>query len=224
MNDREVLAKSVLMKKLSKQGYVSYARLLEYFDIKLVSEDNFVAAMEPDRGKIIINELLDADQVSVAVRHEILHEYLQHKDRLVKHLGGIDAYNKAVRGGQEFNIAGDYEISNRAYTDADKAIVRNFLVNGKKFRGLVTDDDHPEWVDYTMEQMYDELMKARNNQQGNNGQNDSGDQGGDSGSGAQGQGGEKKSKEYIAGWKKAIEDYKSGKLAGYFNNSGNQEA
>ena len=30
-----------------------------------------------------------------------------------------------------------------------------------------------------MEQMYDELMKARNNQQGNNGQNDSGDQGGE---------------------------------------------
>ena len=55
------------------------------------------------------------------------------------------------------NIAGDYEISNRGYTEQDKRIARSIMLNGKVLSGLVTEDQHPDWVDLSFEEMYDRL-------------------------------------------------------------------
>ena len=62
-----------------------------------------------------------------------------------------------------FNIAADYEISNRGYTDADKYTVRNININGRIVSGLVTEDQHPDWVDLPVEDMYDKLKEEHDN-------------------------------------------------------------
>lgn len=59
------------------------------------------------------------------------------------------------------NIAGDYEISNRGYTDADKATVRAIMLNGQILQGLVTEDQHPDWVNLSLEEMYDKLTEKK---------------------------------------------------------------
>ena len=57
------------------------------------------------------------------------------------------------------NIAADFEISNRGYTDADKRNVRKIKLGDQILRGLVTEDEYPDWEDKTYEEMYDELTK-----------------------------------------------------------------
>lgn len=174
MTKKEKAAKWWITKKLNKEGYVTYARLLENFDFNLTNDPNVVAYMEPSKGRIVINSELDEDQVSVACRHEILHAFLQHETRLIKHVAkslgldpdalldsDIESIKRKIYGNKDFNFAGDFEISNRAYTDKDKRAIRNINLGGKILSGLVTEDHHPEWIDYSLEDMYDELNKLR---------------------------------------------------------------
>ncbi len=153
----EYLAKKQIMDILSKQGYPTYAHLLDFFDLNLTNDPSVVGYMIPERGVIVLNRNLDISQVSTIVRHEILHEYLSHQLRMQRHLGK-DAYDKRTPSlHQLINIAGDYEISNRGYTEKDKDIVRAIKLNGELLKGLVTEDDHPDWVDLTIEEMFDKL-------------------------------------------------------------------
>ena len=155
----EYIAKKQIMDKLAKEGYPTYAHLLDLFELNLTNDPNVVGYMIPDQGVIVLNRNLDIDQVSTIVRHEILHEYLSHQLRMQRHLGK-DAYDKrSPTIHQLINIAGDYEISNRGYTEKDKDIVRAIKLNGQTLKGLVTEDDHPEWIDLTIEEMFDELNK-----------------------------------------------------------------
>lgn len=155
----EYLAKKQIMDKLAREGYPTYAHLLDLFDLNLTSDPKVVGYMIPDQGVIVLNRNLDIDQVSTIVRHEILHEYLSHQLRMQRHLGQ-DAYDKrSPTIHQLINIAGDYEISNRGYTEKDKAIVRAIKLNGEVLKGLVTEDEHPDWVDMSIEEMFDELYK-----------------------------------------------------------------
>ena len=130
--------------------------------------------MEPSKGRIVINRGLDEEQVSVVIRHEILHNYLEHEDRLLKKLARdanldydvlndieIQDLKKDLYKNSDFNIAGDYEISNLAYTDRDKQTIRQININGQILSGLVTEDEHPDWVELSVEEMYDELKKQR---------------------------------------------------------------
>lgn len=173
MTREEKFAKEFIQTKLAKEGYPTYARLLGYFDLNLTN-GNAVAFMEPSKGRIVVNRGLDEDQVSVVIRHEILHQYLEHESRLLKKLSreanlDYDTLTELELGdlksnlysNKDFNIAGDYEISNLAYTDRDKKTIREINVNGNILCGLVTEDDHPEWVDLSVEEMYDELKKQR---------------------------------------------------------------
>ena len=151
MTKREQQAKSQIMGILGKQGYPTYARLLQLFDLHLTKDPNVVAYMIPNKAIIVINEGLDIEQVSTVVRHEILHEYLSHQLRMERHLNGKPENHTQA------NIAGDYEISNRGYTEKDKQIVRSIMLNGKILSGLVTEDKHPDWVNLSYEEMYDRL-------------------------------------------------------------------
>ena len=117
----------------------------------LTKDPDVVAYMIPSKAIIVINEGLDIDQVSTVVRHEILHEYLSHQLRMERHLNGKPENHLQA------NIAGDYEISNRGYTEQDKRIARSIVLNGKVISGLVTEDQHPDWVDLSLEEMYDRL-------------------------------------------------------------------
>ena len=183
MTKEEQFAKQLIMTRLSEQGYPTYARLLNEFDLNLTENPNVIAFMEPATGRIVVNRGLEETQVSVIIRHEILHSFLKHELRLLQKLArdkGIDYDSLAdteldeltselkniLYSNDDFNIAADYEISNLGYTDADKDAVRQININGQILSGLVTEDQHPDWVDYSVEDMYQELTKLRKKDQG----------------------------------------------------------
>lgn len=149
-------AKKQIIKILREQGYPTYAWLLEPFDIYLTDDPDVIGYMIPGQAKIVLNEALSIDQVSTIVRHEILHEYLSHGPR-------GEAWEKAhpdrMTNHDLSNIAADFEISNRGYTDTDKRNIRRIKMGDKILRGLVTEDEYPDWEDKTYEEMYDELTK-----------------------------------------------------------------
>ena len=148
-------AKNQITKILLEQGYKPYARLLSLFDIYLTDEVGVIGYMEPGKAKIVLNCGLSINQVSVIVRHEILHEFLDHARRK-------QAYDdKAGKQGDHNigNIAMDYEISNKGYTEKDKATARAIVLGDKVLRGLVTEDEYPDWSNKTFEEMYEELLK-----------------------------------------------------------------
>lgn len=183
MTNEEKFAKQLIMTRLSEQGYPTYAKLLNEFDLNLTENPNVVAFMEPATGRIVVNRGLEETQVSVIIRHEILHAFLKHELRLLQKLArdrGID-YDSLVDteldeltselkdvlySNDDFNIAADYEISNLGYTDADKDAVRQININGQILSGLVTEDEHPDWIDYSVEDMYQELTRLRKKDQG----------------------------------------------------------
>lgn len=159
MTKREFLAKKEIRNILAKEGYPTYSYLIQDFDIHLTKDPNVIGYMVPDKGVITINEGLDLEQVSVIVRHEILHEYLNHAKRFENHVGAAVYNARSQAQHQNMNIAGDYEISNRGYTSRDKKNVRNIRLNGQTLSGLVTEVDHPDWVGLTAEEMYDRLSQ-----------------------------------------------------------------
>ena len=165
MTKNEQIAKEQIIDILLKDGYKTYAQLFSLFDLNLTNDPESIAYMIPDKGVIVINANVDTDQVSVLVRHEILHEYLAHKLRMEKHLGDDKYAKRSPLMHQMMNIAGDYEISNRGYTDKDKQTVRGIRLNDKVLSGLVTEDEHPDWYDektgqgLSFEEMYDKLAE-----------------------------------------------------------------
>ena len=170
MTKVEKASKAWLIKKLSREGYPTYARIFQDFDLNLTEDPTVVGFMDPRTGNITVNKGLDEDQVSVIIRHEILHNFLKHEKRLLNHLAektGLDPnalddmnlkeLRSALYSDDTFNIAADYEISNRGYTESDKRVARAIKLNGQLLTGLVTEDKHPDWVDLSVEQMYDKL-------------------------------------------------------------------
>ncbi len=156
MTKREQIARSEIIKELGTKGYATYAKLLSLFDLHLTSDPSVVGYMIPQKGVITINQNLFMEQVSVIVRHEILHEYFKHYERAIEYLGE----DKSQSLHELTNIAGDYDISNKGYTEKDKKVVRAIDINGKIVSGLVTEDKHPEWINLPFEDMIDELEKS----------------------------------------------------------------
>lgn len=163
-----------LWNELRKQGYVTYAKIFRELDLHLTNSPKVVGFMTPKDGSITINRNLELDQFSVIIRHEILHNYLKHEKRLLDHLAELTGQNpdelddlslnelkKALYKNDIFNIAADYEISNRGYTEEDKQVARAIKLNGDILQGLVTEDEHPEWVSWAVEDMYDALTKEK---------------------------------------------------------------
>lgn len=166
MTKRDQLAKQEILKILAEEGYVTYAKLFDLFDLNLTKDPEVVGYMEPGKARIVVNENLNIDQVSFIVRHEILHEYLDHQLRMKKHMGD-DAYEKRSPAIHKLiNMAADWEISNRGYTDKDKRTAKRITIGDKVVQGLVTDIDHPDWVNLSLEQMFDKLNdEYKKNQQ-----------------------------------------------------------
>ena len=151
-------AKQQIIKILREQGYPRYAKLVSLFDIYLTDDPNVIGYMVPGKARIVLNEGLNIYQVSVIVRHEVLHEFFTHYERQV----AFDSAHKELGSNHELaNIAADYEISNRGYTSDDKANVRSIKLNGKLLSGLVTEDHYPEWKGLSFEEMYEKLLKEQ---------------------------------------------------------------
>jgi vacuolar-type H+-ATPase subunit E/Vma4 len=162
MTRRESLAKQEIRKVLSKNGYPTYSYLIQDFYIHLTKDPNVIGYMNPGKGIITLNENLDIEQVSVIVRHEILHEFFNHAQRFIEHVGEEEYLKRDATIHNMMNIAGDYDISNRGYTEEDKKNIRQIRLDGKLLKGLVTEDDHPDWVNLSLSQMYDKLVDEMN--------------------------------------------------------------
>lgn len=173
MTEREKLGRELIIKSLRKHGYVTYSNLLSDFHLNFTQDPDVLGYMEPKKGRIVVNSSLDMDQVEVIIRHEILHFYLEHANRTLKKLAqlkGLDPNNIDDMAVQELeneiygdpeqtaNWAADFDISNQGYTDKDKQIIRTL-------HGLVTEDHYSDWVDLSMEEMYEKLLDERRNKQ-----------------------------------------------------------
>ena len=157
MTLEEQATKEEIMDRLGQQGYPTYAHLLDKFALHLTADPSVIGYMIPDKGIIVLNRFLSLNQVSTIVRHEILHQYLEHGKRELDKMGGkIDGSLHELS-----NIAADYEISNKGYTESDKRIARAIRLNGQTLKGLVTEDEHEDWVDLTYEEMFDKLVAER---------------------------------------------------------------
>ena len=156
MTARDEAAKEQIIRKLRSEGYPTYARLFDLFDLNLTDNPDVVGYMLPGKAKIVLNENLSIDQVSTIVRHEILHEWLSHGSRSEK----FDKEHPDLLPDHDTsNIAADYEISNVGYTDKDKRAARAIILGDRILQGLVTEDQYPGWEDKSFEEMYEELLK-----------------------------------------------------------------
>lgn len=209
MTARDKLVKEQLIQRLIDTGYGTYAKRLKEFEVFVADMFNGVpirtAAMFPETGEIVINpgffELADEEQawnqLSVLIRHEMLHFLLVHEKRLFDHLVATDpnfkeTYEKASIH-QIANYAMDWELSELGYDEDDKEVVRVMTLNGEVIGGLILSDDHPEWLHKPMEDLF-ELVKKEV------------DEGrmqlppAEPGEGGGGQGGKGPSQEYADGW------------------------
>lgn len=157
-------AKDQMTDVLRSQGYATYARLLQLFDVYLTDDPDTIAYMIPQRAAIVINKNVDEDSVSVLLRHEMLHEYLTHFERQLEFEKNNPGLKPPKSNNKLANIAADFDISNLGYTDADKIKVRNIIIQDKVLSGLVTEDEHPDWVNLTFEEMYEKLLQMRDNE------------------------------------------------------------
>lgn len=158
MTTESTAAKNQIVRVLRKDGYPTYARLLDMFDVYLTDDPNVVAYMISDKAKVVFNSELSIDQVSTFARHELLHEYLNHGEREKNYnkLHGIKI-NEITHNLE--NMAADWEISNKAYTAKDKIIMKNMILGDEVLQGLVTELDRPGWENLTFEEMYEKLLE-----------------------------------------------------------------
>lgn len=169
MTKIEYIAKDQIKRLLKTQGYPTYAKLFDLFDLNLTRDPNVIGYMVPGKAKIVLNIGLDKEQVSTIVRHEILHEYLNHgpRGKAFEKQKYKDWYGKEGSVGNHdlANQAADWEISNRGYTDADKDVVRNIRLGDRVLQGLVTELDNPGkgWEKLTFEEMYGKLLDQYKN-------------------------------------------------------------
>lgn len=171
MSSKEKVLKKKLIALLRDDGrghhHAKYAERLEQFDIQIVPlnvDPMFTAAISFDTGIIYIGEgfLSDPDtffQLNVILRHELAHNLLMHQIRMSYKLGEESfarmRFSELLH--KLHNIIADDEISNRKYTADDKIIVRNMMLNGHLIGGLVTEDHRKDWVNLTVEEMYDKI-------------------------------------------------------------------
>lgn len=155
MTARERAARSQIINILLEEGYKTYAKILSKFSVNLTKDPSITGCMIPNERVIILNEGLDMDQVSVITRHEILHEVFDHMGRHIKKFGKIKDQKEMLIS----NYAGDFDISNQAYTDRDKETIRTIKLYGATLCGLVTEDMFPDWVNLTFEEMEEKLRK-----------------------------------------------------------------
>ena len=190
MTKDEYATRDYLADKLAQQGYVTYAELFSLFDLHMTDNPGVVGYMIPEKATIVLNETVNEHDLCIVIRHEIMHEYLSHHMRLMDHVArklGLDPddlddmslrevqneiYGKVFQSGKfpgatPANIAGDFEISNLAYTEQDKKDIQKLRLNGEIVGGLVTEMHHPDWVNLSVEEMYDLLEQERQEAESN---------------------------------------------------------
>ena len=166
MLKRDTDLKNDIIDILRNQGYATYARLLQLFDVYTTDDPNAIAYMIPGKAAIVLNEnALYEDQVSVLVRHEILHEFLTHMERQIEFENAHPGLKAPKSNNKLANIAADFEISNVGYTDNDKYRIKNIQMGNNYLQGLVTELEEPGWENLTFEEMYEKLLEKSQEEQ-----------------------------------------------------------
>lgn len=126
MTKLEYMGRRQIIRKLIADGFVSYAKLFALSEFNFTSDDDVIGytinGKDQLPDKIVLNRSLTEEQASVVVRHEIMHNYLEHEKRIFAHLGK-DKWNNDFKDyclHDLFNIAADFEISNEIYGDEEK--------------------------------------------------------------------------------------------------------
>lgn len=155
-NSLDRLTKEKVLELLNSQGYHTYAERLQNFDFYVADfydgalcQTAFVNAAD---GYICINPGFIVDmatdgpifqQLSVIVRHELLHALLCHEKRFFDYLKETDPdFEKNYRRADLHtlaNFAMDYDLGNVGYDDYDKEVVRNMTLNGQVIGGLLAE-------------------------------------------------------------------------------------
>jgi len=173
MTDEERKWRGKLIKLLQDDGkghhHAAYAKRLAKYDLNIVpiGKKPATAAISFDEGVIYINRGFLTDdttfgQLNVLMRHELCHNLLMHQFRMVTKLSK-DVPELNLKTSQSIhemlNAIEDFDISNQKYSAEDKETVKNFWLNGKIISGLVTEDHRSNWVNYSLEKMYDSISK-----------------------------------------------------------------
>ena len=173
---REQVLKKKLIALLRDDGkghkHAKFAERLEDFIVKIVPYDEdpeMTAAVNFEEVTIYISDgfLKDPDtfyQLNVLMRHELAHYLMQHQIRMMHKIiekYGEEGYTRISMSQslhRLLNIIEDFEISNTRYTDADKIIIKNLILNGKTISGLITEQIRGGWSKMSVLQMYEALV------------------------------------------------------------------
>ena len=176
MTDRERKVKKALCQLLIDKGHRKYAERFWKLDFNIIDSTvhpDFTAAISFDDATVFISDgFLGSgqgifNQLDVLLRHELAHNLMMHQIRMMHvfkklHANDPDEAYEHLRYSASLhsllNIIEDFEISNKRYTEADKQIIRNMMLNGELIGGLVTEDQR-NWEKMSLEAMYDELTK-----------------------------------------------------------------
>lgn len=157
-NSLDLLTKEKVKELLNSQGYHTYAERLDNFKFHVTDfyKGSYcqVAFMSPRDGCICINPGFIVDmnedgpifqELSVIVRHELLHFLLCHEKRFIDHLKKTDPdFRKSYATRADLrtiaNFAMDYDLGNVGYDDYDKEVVRNMKLNGEFIGGLLAEE------------------------------------------------------------------------------------
>lgn len=199
---REIKAQTAIMKYMAEEGYGTFAKLFSLYTFILTKDPNCIGYTTPD-GVICLNEDLSMDGFSFVCRHEILHQWLNHHENFIKHVGkklgldpenmSLDEINQAAQiiygdPNRADNIAKDWDLS-RYYTDEDKRLAKHLECCGKVCEGLVLELDKPEWLNLSAEEMYDKMVDNPEENPNNRPPSDEQQGDGDEGNGQGGQSG-----------------------------------
>ena len=175
MTKQELATRDQLADYLGKEGHGKYAEYLMLFDLHFMSDkeaqNNNIAYMIPNKGMIFINrDIDDIDIIDLLLRHEMLHEYLKHGERyknlIRKKLNLRDDEEPYFKSDIEnrvyhkiSNMAADWELSKYYSPEKDYIKAKNIPYKDKFLEGLVLELDHPEWLELSYEEIFDELTK-----------------------------------------------------------------
>ena len=174
---------NILTDALIEEGHSTYASYFQLFELHLIPRTNThsIAYMIPDKGVIYLNEgITDLDMASLLIRHEMMHQYLEHGRRAIEYLKS-KGKNDNNQLHKLCNYAADLELSkyysrkidpnSKKWYDYDLAknihfgtskSDKDYLELGK---GLVLELDHKDWFDQdlTFEEMLDKLLEENEN-------------------------------------------------------------
>ena len=175
MTAEERKVKKELVALLVSKKHPKYARRFIDFDFNLVDATkfpDFTAAVSFDEATVYLSTgFLGSgpaifNQLDVLLRHELAHNLMMHQIRMMyiykqQHSDdpehAADSLSSSMSLHQLMNVIEDLEISNKRYSAADKKIVHYMTLNGRLIGGLVTDELRANWVDMSLEEMFDEL-------------------------------------------------------------------